>query len=176
MTEIDDRTAFENEELLLIGCACIKEPYYMYSVYGEYATTLCDFWTGYNVFPLKVIHNYIENFDDLDVDDKRFNLRIEVIYSSKELNQLLDKIAWKLIFDDFYITNSKNDVIIENKLRPDSFINVPTPFPTFDLALNETVTEMTCDGNYFTLATNDRKLAEKQQVFEIIKKDAKHSK
>lgn len=171
MLTIDDRNDFVDGKLYLSDCSCLDEPHYMYSVCGEYATTICDFWTGYNVFPLKVIHNYIENFDDLDVDDKRFNLRIEVIHSGKELKQLLDKIAWKLIFDDFYITNSKNDVKIENKLRPDSFINVPTPFPTFDLALDETVTEMTCDGDYFTIATNDRKLAEKEQIFEIIKKD-----
>ncbi|MED3997996.1 hypothetical protein P4647_25790 [Peribacillus frigoritolerans] len=70
MVDIDDRTVFENNGIDFWVCDCITEPEYMYSVDGEYETTLIEFWKNYNRFPLKVIHNFVREMDDLDNDDK----------------------------------------------------------------------------------------------------------
>ncbi|MDM5360691.1 hypothetical protein [Peribacillus sp. ACCC06369] len=43
MVDIDDRTVFENNRIDFWVCDCITEPEYMYSVDGEYETTLIEF-------------------------------------------------------------------------------------------------------------------------------------
>lgn len=168
MINIDDRTAYENEHIDFWACDCIKEPEYMYCVDGEYGTTLFDFWKNYNRFPLKVIHNFVREYDDLDDDDKRHRYRIDEVYSINELDRILDDVGWKLTFEDFFITNSSKEIKFKIQDRDELNGKVSGQYPIFELDSSDTLTEVILHGDSFIVGTNDISLSKKEQLYKVI--------
>lgn len=168
MINIDDRTAYENERIDFWACDCIKEPEYMYCVDGEYGTTLFDFWKNYHCFPLKVIHNFVRKFDDLDDDDKRHRYRIDEVHSINELDRILDDVGWKLTLDDFFITNSSKEIKFKIQDRDELKGKVSVQYPIFELDPSDTLTEVILHGDSFIVSTNDISLSKKEQLYKVI--------
>ncbi|MFC3882019.1 hypothetical protein ACFOU2_00140 [Bacillus songklensis] len=168
MADIDDETAYENNQLNFWFCECTKKPIYMYSVDGEYKKTLTDFWKNYNRFPLKVIHNFVREVDDLDSDDKRYTFNIDQVNSIDELENLLDDIGWKLTDDDFFITNSSKQIKFKTIDRGLLKGKVSAQKPIFELGPGETLTEVILHGYSFLIGTNAANLSSKERVKEII--------
>ncbi|WP_078414238.1 hypothetical protein [Priestia abyssalis] len=168
MVNIDDRTVYTNNRIDFWACDCIKEPEYMYSVDGEYGTTLSDFWKNYNRFPLKVIHNFVREVDDLDDDDKRLRYRIDEVHSMDELDSILDDVGWKLTLDDFFITNSSKEIRFKIQDRDELKGKVSIQYPIFELGPSDTLIEVILHGYSFLVATNDANLSTKEQVKKIV--------
>lgn len=168
MVNINDRAVFENNQLDFWSCDCIKEPEYMYSVDGEYRTTLTDFWKNYNHFLLKVIHNFVREVDDLDDDDKMYRYRIDEVHSIDELDSILDDVGWKLTLDDFFITNSSKEIRFKVLDREILKGKVSTQYPIFELGPSDTLTEVILHGYSFLVGTNDTNLSTKEQVKKIV--------
>ncbi|MCM3790017.1 hypothetical protein M3221_16640 [Domibacillus indicus] len=165
--KIEDRTAFEDNQLDFWECECKEEPAYMYNVDGEYRKTLVEFWNHYNQFPLKVVHTRVWNMDDNQDYDKVYKLRIDVIQSIQELNQMMDEVGWKLVDETFFITNSSKPiqlktypVVWSRKLMGEK--------PLFELGPGDTLTEVILHGNSFLIGTQDHSLSTKKQVEEMI--------
>ncbi len=168
MVNIDDRTVYTNNRIDFWACDCIKEPEYMYSVDGEYGTTLSDFWKNYNSFPLKVIHNFVREVDDLDDDDKRLRYKIDEVHSKDELDSILDDVGWKLTLDDFFITNSSKEIRFKIQDRDELKGKVSVQYPIFELGPSDTLTEVISHGYSFLVGTNDIGLSTKEQLKKVI--------
>ncbi|MGG6447388.1 hypothetical protein [Pseudobacillus badius] len=168
MLNIDDRTAYENNQIEFWSCDCVKEPKYMYCVDGEYGATLMDFWKNYNCFPLKVVHNFIEEADDVYDDNKMYKYRVDEVHSIHELENILDNVGWKLTFENFFITNSskeiKFNILTENTLKG----KVSVQHPVFELGPADTLTEVILHGSSFLVGTNNNNLSAKEKIKEII--------
>ncbi|MEV5115433.1 hypothetical protein [Peribacillus frigoritolerans] len=168
MVDIDDRTVFENNRIDFWFCDCITEPEYMYSVDGEYETTLIEFWKNYNHFPLKVIHNFVREMDDLDNDDKVYRYQIDEVHSIDELKHILDDVGWKLTLEDFFITNSSKEIRFKKIDRETLKGKIPAQCPLFELGPGDTLTEVIIHGHSFLVGTNDSNLSTKEQVKKIV--------
>lgn len=168
MINIDDRTVYENNSIDFWACDCIKESEYMYNVDGEYRTTLTDFWKNYNRFPLKVIHNYVREVDDLDDDDKRLRYKIDEVHSIDELDNILNDVGWKLDLNDFFITNSSKEIRFKIQDRDELKGKVSPQYPVFEIGPSDTLTEVILHGYSFLVGTNDTNLSTKEQLKKVV--------
>jgi len=168
MVNIDDQTVYTNNRIDFWACDCITEPKYMYSVDGEYGTTLSDFWKNYNHFPLKVIHNFVREVDDLDDDEKRLRYRIDEVNSIDELDSILADVGWKLTLDNFFITNSSKEIRFKIQDRDELKGKVSAQYPIFELGPSDTMTEVILHGYSFLVGTKDICLSTKEQLKKVI--------
>ena len=168
MINIDDRTVYENNRIDFWACDCIKKPEYMYNVDGKYRTTLTDFWKNYNRFPLKVIHNYVREVDDLDDDDKRLRYKIDEVHSIDELDNILNDVGWKLDLNDFFITNSSKEIRFKIQDRDKLKGKVSPQYPIFEIGPSDTLTEVILHGYSFLVGTNDTNLSTKEQLKKVV--------
>jgi hypothetical protein len=167
MVNIDDESNFENNQIDFWFCECTENPLFMYNVDGEFRKTLTTFWKNYNRFPLRVIHNFVREMDDLDSDDKRYKLRIDSVNSIVELDHILDEIGWKLIEENFFITDSSKKIVFKTTEIVGLKGKVFEQKPIFELNSGETLTEVILHGYSFLIATNDTKLSTKEMVKDI---------
>ena len=167
MVNIDDESNFVNNQIDFWFCECTENPLFMYNVDGEFRETLTTFWKNYNSFPLKVIHNFVQEMDDLDSDDKRYKFRIDTVNSIVELDHVLDEIGWKLTEENFFITNSSKEIVFKTTEKVVLKRIVFGQKLIFELDSGETLTEVILHGYSFLIGTNDTKLSTKEMVKDI---------
>jgi hypothetical protein len=167
MVNIDDETNFGNNQIDFWDCECTENPLFMYNVDGEFRETLTSFWRNYNSFPLKVVHNFVREIDDLDSDEKVYKLRIDTVNTIGELDNMLDEIGWKLTEEHFFITNSSKEMVFKSTEIDILNGKVFAQKPIFELDTGETLTEVILHGYSFLIGTNDTNLSTKELVKDI---------
>jgi hypothetical protein len=90
------------------------------------------------------------------------------VRSIDELDSILDDVGWKLTLDDFFITNSSNEIRFEILDTDILKGKVSVQYPIFELGSSDTLTEVILHGYSFLIGTNDTNLSTKEQVKKIV--------